>query len=56
MESDEGLLRSRKVPRIPAIPDLDSSVDGESSHEGHRQGNGDSHITSNGEEISTRLP
>lgn len=50
MERDKCLLRSGKVPRIPAFPDLDSSVDGESNHEGHPQGNGDSHITSNGEE------
>lgn len=55
MERDECLLRSRKVPRIPALSDLDSSMDGESSHEGHPQGNGASHITSNGEEASTRL-
>lgn len=48
MERDKCLLRSGKVPRIPAFPDLDSSVDGESNHEGHPQGNGDSHITSNG--------
>lgn len=50
MERDKCILRSGKVPRIPAFPDLDSSVDGESNHEGHPQGNGDSHITSNGEE------
>lgn len=52
MEEDECLVRSRKVPRIPAFPDLGSAMDGESNHEEHPQGNGDSHMTSNGEDAS----
>lgn len=53
MEMDSCLLRSRRVPRAPASPDLDSSMDGD---EGHPQGNGDGHMAGNGEHSLTGLP
>ncbi|XP_072244794.1 sterol O-acyltransferase 1 [Leuresthes tenuis] len=51
MESkDDSFLksRSRALPKMPSFPDLDSSLDGESSPEKDQQDNGDNHITSNG--------
>nr|XP_019936045.1 PREDICTED: sterol O-acyltransferase 1 [Paralichthys olivaceus] len=51
MESgNDGVLRSRlrSFPLTPPFSDLDSSLDGECSPEGHRRGNGETHITSNG--------
>jgi len=52
MESkDDSFLRSRSraFPKMPSFPDLNSSLDGESSPEKDQQDNGDNHITSNGE-------
>ncbi|KAM4545580.1 sterol O-acyltransferase 1-like [Odontesthes bonariensis] len=51
MESkDDSFLRSRSrtFPKMASFPDLDSSLDGESSPEKDQQDNGDNHITSNG--------
>lgn len=49
-EDDSGLRsRGRPIPKMPTFPDLDSSIDGEGSLEEDQQGNGDNHITSNGE-------
>lgn len=57
MERDECLLRSRcqAIPKIPIFPNLDSTVGGERSHGEHQHGNGDNHITSNGEETFASL-
>ncbi|XP_035033302.1 sterol O-acyltransferase 1 [Hippoglossus stenolepis] len=52
MESgNDSILRSRlrPIPLTPPLSDLDSSLDGECSPEDHRRGNGETHITSNGE-------
>lgn len=45
---DDTVLRSRCRAKIPPLPDLDSSLDGECV-EDHPQSSGDNHISSNGE-------
>lgn len=55
MESgDDTVLRSRfrAIPKVPIFPELDG-LDGECSQGERQQGNGDNHITSNGERILT---
>lgn len=43
--------RSRGAPNVSASSDLDSSLEGDPSPGRHQQG--DNHITSNGEDITT---
>ncbi|XP_069006571.1 sterol O-acyltransferase 1 isoform X2 [Embiotoca jacksoni] len=40
--------RSRSIPKMPTLPDLDGSLDGHSTLGKHQQGKGDNHITRNG--------
>lgn len=54
MENRDNCLlrsRSRDAPDPSASSDLDSSVEGEPSPGRHQQG--DNHVTSNGEKVST---